>query len=558
MTEPLGHIDQLDGQHIVGWMYSSDETVVPQLLVDGRPATLLDWPTLRPDVAEALGTSAHVGFRFAIPALPAEAQISLFAVSTEHVSLVQSRTLPQTLCETNPLLQLQQAKAVADQNGAVAVTCWEGSHNPIGRAKVLYDILTTNRPAIIFTYLFEKFGSALWLPVAQANIQTVCIPWAEREVYHQLMQRMGIRFDTVWICKPRVPSLLLASIIGDQKTKYILDLDDNESAFVRNEVSKETAYGALSESLARFSMHSISARTVASASLQREFGGKIVRHARLPLCSAQTSTTSKYKKIAFVGTARAHKGILAAAQAVHSFNASTEYRVTLHVYGDISSDLKQQLHFLNVEVKGHISPDDLFITLSTMDAVITGFPLEDSDVQDINTYQISSKISDALAVGLPVLVPESPAVADLCGINGVYIFTRETFPAQCKNALSSQTPVDLPLEFTLDGAYQTFHKVEQQTEPGAMLPFQASVMENEAPRPTLVLLWKQHDAGLYGRRVDQIARSYRLQHPDHRVIILELISEGQKKTYAALKHSFCSDASLILQAMPTKESADYT
>ena len=47
----------------------------------------------------------------------------------------------------------------------------------------------------------------------------------------------------------------------------------------------------------------------------------------------------------------------------------------------------------------------------------------------------------------------------------------------------------------------------------------------------MLLIWKQQDAGLYGRRVDHIARSYRSLYPDHRVVILEILNNHIDGTY---------------------------
>ncbi len=57
-------------------------------------------------------------------------------------------------------------------------------------------------------------------------------------------------------------------------------------------------------------------------------------------------------------------------------------------------------------------------------------------------------------------------------------------------------------------------------------------------QPTLLLVWKQQDAGLYGRRIDQICRSYRQTHPDHRVVVLELMNPVIDQTYRQTVHGF--------------------
>lgn len=72
-------------------------------------------------------------------------------------------------------------------------------------------------------------------------------------------------------------------------------------------------------------------------------------------------------------------------------------------------------------------------------------------------------------------------------------------------------------------------------------------------REVLVLVWKQSDASLYGRRVDQIARKYRERYPSARVVVMEISirEDGLWDTEDPL-----SDASMVVERGWFKESLD--
>ncbi|GAB5380431.1 MAG: hypothetical protein Alis3KO_25710 [Aliiglaciecola sp.] len=71
---------------------------------------------------------------------------------------------------------------------------------------------------------------------------------------------------------------------------------------------------------------------------------------------------------------------------------------------------------------------------------------------------------------------------------------------------------------------------------------------------TLVLVWKMPDAGLYGRRIDQIARSFHSMHPDKRIIVVEVLTDELKSIYENKLANQFSDASLILSLFEDKKS----
>ena len=213
-------------------MFSPRDHVTPVLLVDGRPARLLKWPLARADLKRALRMDQATGFRFELDGARAGAKLELFAFTGRALELLDQTTLAVGSMRLHPMLQLERAAELSKDRACVAVTCWDGSHNPVGRAKVLYDVARTRGPAVLFCYHFDEFGPGLWPPLTGTGVELVQIPWKQRDDYHRLMHDMGLSFRTVWLCKPRLPTFVLAAQIAGPGARLVLDLDDNEEHHV--------------------------------------------------------------------------------------------------------------------------------------------------------------------------------------------------------------------------------------------------------------------------------------------------------------------------------------
>ena len=520
-----GHLDVIRQDILHGWLFSAAAAAKPLVIAGGTPAALLDDNIPRPDVNAALGVADAFGFAVRLPRMQQNDTVTLYAVTPQAVVPVVKSAVTVPVCERRFLSQLQRAVAIAKEPDAVAVVCWDGGHNPLGRAKILYDVAASKRPAALFCYLREEFGDALWPPLRNSDLPIVTIPWKHRHFCHALLRSTGLTFDTVWICKPRLPSFRLASVISGPETKFLLDMDDDEEAFIS--VQPDPAeYNMPGLGLARELTAGIASRTVVSPTLQQRYGGVLLRHARSPY-AAGPHTPQETRKVAFIGTVREHKGILPLARALLIFSNASGIPLEFHLWGDVQPpELREALNANGVILGEPLPMRNLQATLAAMDVVVTSFPMDDALSSRISHMQVPAKISDALSVGIPVLTPDTPAIADIRDLPGVYPFTLKTFHAQLLAALQHTGPIPLPEEFTLQGAYAAFAEAEQKAEPSPLLHCLLPPPEPlpDAP-PALLLLWKQHDAGLYGRRVDQLARSYARQYPDHRVFVLELLVE---------------------------------
>lgn len=572
----IGHIDEILDGFVFGWMYSSDEGSKPYLTVNDAPCELIASDITREDVSKELNVDHKVGFSFKLTQnLKGSAYLKLYGISELGLFEVAEKTIVIDFNgEDSQLAHVHNSHEISNKENAVAVVVWEGAHNPIGRAKVLYDILINNdRPTIIFAFDFGEFGQGLWGPLRESNIEVVLIPWREREFYFQYILSLGINFSTVWICKPRKPSFELASIISNEKTKVILDIDDDESVMSASGSTSVRHYGKVGYDYSEPIISQLNSLSVASISLQERFGGEIVRHARSHNLSKK-KTAERYIKgyinIGFIGTVRPHKNLTDAARNINILNKLGKQKLQLIVGGHYyPAEVRNELDELGVVTLGQINQTSLPSCLSKLDIILVGFPNAYDD--EIAKYQISSKIGDGLAAGKPVMVPYSESIKDLEGVPGIYLFDLHNFHDVLTEIIRDISKrfqnFALPKDFTYSGAYSVFKRLEERAPPGQLFDLLKRQMTPSIFNPkktysvkgkrNLLLFWKQHDAGLYGRRVDQLARSYALFYPECNVHVLEIVSNSQFDGYKKSYIDLTKDSELIIKLYNKKCSGYY-
>ena len=545
-----GRIDTPGKGEITGWIVAVSEDVFPLVLINGRQAKIISWSEDRPDVSDALGLSGGFGFRFECVNIEKGDTLELFAVKSGKILLLDSILYEGSYRKTSTVQQLRQAVEVSKVSNAVAVTCWDGGHNPIGRAHVLYKILLTQRPAIIVAYLFEEFSKDLWEPLSGQDLNILLIPWKRRVSYLKLLDILNIKFDTIWMCKSRLPTLDLSAQIAHESTKVILDHDDNE-AFFASKTKMDTHYGANSVSLSRFLSAKIASHTAASSTLATKFDARIVRHTRsfLPR-DYQSIDVQNEIRIGFVGTVREHKGVRSAARAIRLAAWTLGLKLKFCVFGHFETNsLLESIKAEGAEVSGVVPMSDLTEKLKGFDIVLTGWPEESTLSEPINEYQISSKIGDALAASRPVLVPRSPSTLDLEDTPGLFLFSAENFAERLMDVLRSEPVKKISHDFTHDAGYREFLIAEKKAQkiPAEfdLLKMSGSPINKITSDRSIVLIWKQHDAAIYGRRIDQIARDYKRYHPEVKVVVLEICHESSARAYQDQATEFASDARLI-------------
>lgn len=525
-----GSLDVVEGELVHGWIMSASQVVQPMLLVDDVPAELMGSANSRPDVCAFFGMKSpeNTGFAFRLPPSPPDATMSLYGMTESGPYLVQRKKLAFSPRSESYVAQMEKAAQIARQPGAVGIVCWDGAHNPIERARVLYSIVSLGRPAILLCYLNEEFGKSVWPPLQGWNGNIIAIPWNERQAAHQMLDSYGINFETIWICKPRLPSFELASAVSRPGSRYILDIDDDEAALSSDPDLPPTCYYAAGQSFSVFLRDMVKTRSVSGPALKKRFGGSIVRHAREPFQAM--SPASESCQIGFIGTARPHQKVAAIARAIRLLAFYIKKPLQFHIYGDVpQEEYKRELLDAGVTIHKGPNIDALPKTVGAMNVLICGFPQKEMEGWECvaQDNQVPAKISDALAAGRPILVPEGPAVEDLRDIPGIFMFNLDNFANQLLAALECKMEIKLPDDFRLADSYARFLELEKEAGSCEYICQLTPKSQPGTAEPALLLFWKQTDAGIYGRRVDQIARSYKRKFPAHRIYIIEFAYESQ-------------------------------
>lgn len=213
MKKPISHplvrgsIDLVRGNLVHGWFYGYGCEMRPLVMVNGRSATLIQDQVPRPDVCSALGIAEdeQPGFIFELPGASSGELVELYAAGSSSCTIVAEKELACAVIEQNLLAQAARAARIARQPGAVGIVCWDGAHNPVGRAYELYQISAKIFPTVLICYLNAEFGSKLWHPLQNEDMNIITIPWRKRFSGEKMLHDLGINFQTIWICKPRLP-----------------------------------------------------------------------------------------------------------------------------------------------------------------------------------------------------------------------------------------------------------------------------------------------------------------------------------------------------------------
>lgn len=540
----IGYLDHFTGGHILGWMGSLVDGAMPFITANGKPCLLKTHQLERDDVAATTGLHANVGFIAEVPHTEhSEIVFELYAVTKSGKKLIDQKTFTGAAINPKRFCSVFDALEIARQQDAVAIACWDGTHNAIGRAFTLYNIVKHSRPAVIIAFDIGYSNHNIWPPLINSDAKVLIIPWKERAIYFDLFRHIGLSFNTVWICGQRYPSFELTKNISNQNTSFILDLDGNEPPLLPNEDFNSKHHGKLSSLMAQRFAEKILQRSSACTTQQTEPNTSLIRHARSMSHMARERQTDIYEelRIGFVGSVTPHKGLVEAAKVINFINRTYNYKIKLVIAGEFSTDtLRSELDELGCEIHNYIDLNNLNNHIENLDLVLTGFPNPNID-HTIARNHIPSIIGDALANSRPVLVPIAPSVGYLEGVDGIYLFTLETFLPALHVAVATQNSITLDNQFTIDYNYQIFSQLEISARingPKFSELFNAGDTAIGNPSistsfelKNIVLIWKQHDSGLYGRRVDQIARSLAAGKIAKNILSLEIITREQIHSY---------------------------
>jgi len=328
---------------------------------------------------------------------------------------------------------------------SVAVCGWELAHNAAGRAYTLATIYETYAHVEIIGSLFPNFGREIWEPIRDTPIaKHTFIVEDESQFLEQAIQLVAAHpYDIVHLSKPRAPNILfgiLYKLFWD--AKVLMDIDDEELAFVGEETPITIddyikQHGKLPElkhlagkdwtRIAVGLAKDFDGVTVCNAALQKRYGGEIIRHARdeklfKPSTELKSKSRDKYgipqdkKVVLFFGTPREHKGLIETAQAIAGLKRTDVIFCIVGTFAD--EKLKQRL----IAVDGCN-----FVFLPNQPVRATPEILSIADccllLQDSKStaaqYQTPAKLSDALAMGVPVLCSVTPALEEYVQLGAI-------------------------------------------------------------------------------------------------------------------------------------------
>ena len=468
----------------------------------------------------------------------------------------------------------------------VSVISWCCSHNPLGRAYLLADLLSSEVDVEIVGACFPNFGEDVWEPLrASGRVTIKTFPGGRFPNHFDRMEEVArqIDGDILYVSKARLPSMELGILAKEVRSRpLILDVDDYELGFfeerspmtleeVRTLRCRSKLEWPYQETWTRYSETLIplfDRLTVATPELRDKFGGTLIPHARNesdfdPFVYPRERTRQilgfgcEDKVVVFLGTPRAHKGVVRIAETVRDLT-SDGYRFLI-VGTPSDSNLRRYLEELDpkhAKVLPNVPFADVPAYLRAADLVC----LLQSQEHATAHFQMPAKFTDALAMGLPILGTNVPPLARV-GAEGLlevvqngtlglhiermfadrdamqrkghenrknfrnfycYRAVRPTLMEVLESARGKPTPMreefgkllayhrehpkktDSGREATL--RIGTYAAVRNQSPPGGRRTHGGNGSAYVDDKIDIVFFWKQNDSGIYGRRQDMLTK----------------------------------------------------
>ena len=297
----------------------------------------------------------------------------------------------------------------------IAVIAWSVGHNAVSRGWYLADLLRHRHEVELVGPLSARWGGDVWAPLRGAGeVQVRAFDAHDIACYLGEAERFAatVEADLVYVSKPRFPGALLGHLVSSRLgVPLVLDIDDEELWFAGEQNWMQRATPEL--------IDEADALTVVSEPLERRYGGTLVGQAR----DEQVFDPERYDRhaerarlgygsdeivILFAGTPRRHKGVLQVAQALEELG---DCRVRLCVIGSMGdASLRDELagfgHGL-VQLHNYRPITEVPRLLVAGDLVCL---VQDPDAP-VARDQIPMKLTEALAMGVPVLATATPGLA---------------------------------------------------------------------------------------------------------------------------------------------------
>ena len=384
--------------------------------------------------------------------------------------------------------QRQAINAQGPGGIAVAVVGSELGTNAAGRAFTLAQLYRhLGHPVSLVGSHFPVRGRTLWEPIRGAvqllglPVHGVVVddePGFVNQAWELVLQHPA---DLVHLSKPRLPAVvfgLLYKLLWG--AAVLVDIDDEELCFVceSEPISLDglkrlchglpeprELMGPLWTRLAVDLGQRFDGITVANRPLQQRYGGTVIPHGRdpdqlKPATEAEKAAARQRwgidpgaKVVLFFGTPRRHKGLLQVGAAVAQL--PEELKPLFVVAGSFPPGEAQ----LEQELKA-LLPTGYLKQLANQPIEQAGQVLAMADVVvllnegEIAEFQSPAKLSDALAMGLPVLVSESPPLKEAIANGWVLRAEAMGLASQLRQLLNNPGAMQLQAERARHGFEQ--------------------------------------------------------------------------------------------------------
>jgi glycosyltransferase involved in cell wall biosynthesis len=347
----------------------------------------------------------------------------------------------------------------------VVVAAAELSHNASGRAYTLAKLYGhLGHPVQLLGSHFPQWGREIWEPLRGAALPMhTCVveqePRFVRQAWNLVLQHPSA---LVHLSKPRLPALVFGLLYKlAWGAAVLVDIDDEELLFVGEHEplspqellgqgegwpGPHQLMGALWTRLAVHLAQAFDGVTVANQPLQQRYGGTLIPHGRDP-AELQPATADRKRAarqrfgipsqagvVLFFGTPRRHKGVLEVAAALADLPDSLQpLLVVAGAFAPEDQALERELQGLlpegRLRLLGNQPLHQAAEVLAMADLVVL---LSSGEVA---AYQSPAKLSDALAMALPVLVravaPLQQALA--CG----WVLPAPEHPGQLRDRIAA-------------------------------------------------------------------------------------------------------------------------
>ena len=370
--------------------------------------------------------------------------------------------------------QFRQERRVINHRGPahtqVVVAAAELSHNAAGRAFTLAQLYQhLGHPVALLGSHFPQWGRELWQPIqtavikAQLPLHTFVAEHEPRYVEQAWQLVLQHPADLVHLSKPRLPAVVIGLLYKLLWGAAVLvDIDDEELCFVgeREPITLDglkrlchglpeprELMGPLWTRLAVDLAQRFDGTTVANGPLQERYGGTVIPHARDPEQLRPATAAEKVaarqrfgvplaaKVVLFFGTPKRHKGLLPLAEAVAQLpQALQPLLVVAGGFAPEDAALQRELEALlpaqRLVLLGNQPFEQAAQVLALADLVVL---LSEGEVA---AFQSPAKLSDALAMGLPVLVSEAAPLRPLVEQGWVWAADPQGLGRQLEQLLS--------------------------------------------------------------------------------------------------------------------------